>query len=236
MNDRHFFINNPIFVKYRKRFDLLKLRSREVLKSAYVNERIVEIPFVLQALAHLPAASSVLDLGCAESALPLHCACLGYRVTGFDFREYPYRHPNLTFVSGDLTKLPFENESFDAVVAVSTIEHVGIGFYSDPKESEAADQKAVAEAFRVLKRGGLFLLTVPFGQPSGRDQQRVYDPKTLPELLKDFLIEEMRYFKSTDLPEGINTWIEISAVDAGQVGNLINTQAVCLAHCRKNRS
>jgi len=232
-NSRNYFINHPIFLKYKKRFDWKTFKTAPYLKSVHINERIIETPFVIQSLVSLPRRSRVLDLGCTESALPLYCAGLGYQVTGFDFREYPYRHPNLKFVSGDLTKLPFENTAFDAVIAVSTIEHVGIGFYDDPQEVQAADKKAVEEASRVLKSGGIFILTVPFGQLTTSEHQRVYDLKTLKELLKAFTIEETRFFKSIDVPEGINTWVEVPESDASSVDSSKKTQAVALVRCKR---
>ena len=73
-DEKNFFINNPIFVKYKKRFDLLKFQSKQILKSVNINERIVEIPFAIQALADLQRAAKVLDLGCTESPLPLQLA------------------------------------------------------------------------------------------------------------------------------------------------------------------
>lgn len=233
-NGEEFFINHPIFLKYKNRFSIQKLRSERYLKSVHINERIIETPFVIQSLASLPKGSAVLDLGCTESALPLYCAGLGYQVTGFDFREYPYRHPNLKFVSGDLTKLPFEKNSFDAVLAVSTIEHVGIGFYDDPQEVEAADKKAIEEAQRVLKTGGLLTITVPFGRSTTSDHQRVYDLKALKDLLKAFKIEEIRFFKSVNLPEKINTWVETSAEEAVTVDSSKKTEAVALIRCHKS--
>ena len=157
----NYFINNPIFVKFKKRFDLFKFKSQQVLKSVNINERIVEIPFAIQAVAALPKRAKILDLGCTESSLPLQLAALGYSVTGFDFREYPYGHPNLTFVQGDMTKLPFDKENFDAILSISTLEHVGIGFYADPQEAQQADKKAIGEIARVLKPNGLFVLTAP---------------------------------------------------------------------------
>ena len=62
-DDANFFINNPIFLKFKKRFNFLEWRSRTILKSVYMNERIIEIPFAIQALVSLPKGEKVLDLG-----------------------------------------------------------------------------------------------------------------------------------------------------------------------------
>ncbi len=234
-NNKNFFINNPIFVKYKKRFDLLKFQSKQILKSVNINERIIEIPYAIQALADLPRQAKVLDLGCTESPLPLQLAGLGYQVTGFDFREYPYQHPNLKFVQGDITKLPFENNHFDAVISISTLEHIGIGFYDDPTEVAAADKKAMGEVIRVLKPGGLFVLTAPYGTGSITTHQRVYDEGSLAQLLTSLQLKNIRYFKTDHLPQAVcNTWVEINKEEASQVASPTQTRGVCLVTAIKS--
>lgn len=59
------------------------------------------------------------------------------------------QQPNVKFVWGDATKLPFGDESFDAVTMFDLLEHV------------PDDQAAIAEAFRVLKPGGFLLVSTP---------------------------------------------------------------------------
>lgn len=53
---------------------------------------------------------------------------------------------NLTLQHGDVRKLEFENERFDAVLSMS-------GFHAFPTEK----QKAFSETYRMLKHGGVFL-------------------------------------------------------------------------------
>ncbi len=233
-SEANFFINNPIFVKFKRRFDFQKWRSVLVLKSIHVNERIVEVPFAIQAVAGLAKGAEVLDLGCTESPLPLQLAALGYHVTGFDFRPYPYTHPHLHFVQGDITLLPFGEEKFDAVFSISTLEHIGIGFYEDPKEAAQADKKAVAQVARILKSGGLFILTAPYGVGGQTAQQRIYDEKSLSALLSPFHIETLRYFKSqrSDGAHG-NTWVEITKDQAASVASPQATMGVCLVIAQK---
>ena len=234
MSEKNFFINNPIFVKYKKRFDFAKFKSNQTLKSVNVNERIVEIPFAIQTAAALPKGAKILDLGCTESPLPLQLSALGYAVTGFDFREYPYRHPNLTFVQGDMTKLPFENGTFDGVMSISTLEHVGIGFYSDPQEVAQADKKAMAQIVRVLKPGGIFVLTAPYGVKAQTGHQRIYNQEGLEDLFSGLSVQERRYFKSDILPGAdCNTWVEVDQEEAGRIASPQATSCVCLVVGRK---
>ncbi|MDD5129562.1 MAG: class I SAM-dependent methyltransferase [Candidatus Omnitrophica bacterium] len=222
-----YFINQPIFLKYKRRFDWRALKHKPFIKKALLNERIIEIPFAINALSGIPKTSKVLDLGCMESVLPLFLAGLGFQVTGFDFRQYPYRVPNFNFVQGSILELPFEGEFFDAVTCVSTIEHIGIGFYSDPKDNLSSDVKGILEAKRVLKLGGLLILTVPFGRAFINAQQRIYDKQGLDKLLAGFLVNTIKFFKNNQMSSGNNYWEEISLGQAESLSYANGTECVC---------
>jgi 2-polyprenyl-3-methyl-5-hydroxy-6-metoxy-1,4-benzoquinol methylase len=221
------FINNPIFLKYKRRFDWRSLKRKPFIKKALLNERIIEIPFTIDALAGMAKTGRILDLGCMESALPLFLAGLGFQVTGFDFRQYPYRVPNFKFVQGDILEMPFEKGAFDAVTCVSTIEHIGIGFYSDPKDVLSSDTKGMQEIKRVLRPGGLLILTVPFGKSFINNQQRIYDQHGLDKLLAGFSVNKIKYFKNTQAVNGNNYWEEIRHDQAESLCYTSGTECVC---------
>lgn len=223
----NFFINNPVFLKYKRCFNWRLLKYKTFIKKAQLNERIIEIPFAIDALAGMPKTSKVLDLGCMESVLPLFLAGLGFQVTGFDFRQYPYQVPNFKFLQGSILDLPFEKGFFDAVTCVSTIEHIGIGFYSDPKDNLSADIKGMLEIKRVLKPGGLLILTVPFGKALMNKQQRIYDQQGLDKLVAGFSVNTIKFFKNTQAVKGNNYWEEISAGQAESLRYASGTECVC---------
>jgi SAM-dependent methyltransferase len=56
----------------------------------------------------------------------------------------------------------FEANSFDAVVSLSTIEHIGLGHYDHDPVDKDGDSKAVANIWRWLKPGGVFYFDVPY--------------------------------------------------------------------------
>jgi len=103
----------------------------------------------------------LLDVGGSESLLPLRLAKRGHSVTVFDFRRYRERHPNLSAICGDFLANTLPGESFDFVLMVSTIEHIGFGSYGAPVH-EDGDFAAMSEAKRIIKRSGRIIITVPF--------------------------------------------------------------------------
>lgn len=232
--DKNYFINNPVFVKYKIGFDLAKFSRVKSLKSVFINERIIEIPFAISCLEGVVKNERVLDLGCTESVLPLNVACLGYKVTGLDYRPYPYYHPNLVVAQGDILKLPFKSNSFGAVFCISTIEHVGVGFYQDPALPDAGDALAIGEVRRVLKPGGLLVLTVPFGKAQITPQQRIYDHVSLKRLVSGFNVVETRFFVNCPKPDSqTNYWKEVLPEEAGLVRSSARTECVCLVRAVK---
>jgi SAM-dependent methyltransferase len=157
-----------------------------------VVERVVEVPFVLR---HLPPApgSKVLDFGCTQSPLPIQLASLGYQVVGVDLRPYPYTHPGFRFLHGDFFQAGFLDHEFDAVVAVSAVEHCGLGAYGEMSGLND-DVRTMREIFRVLRPGGRLLLTVPYGRPGRTSWYRVYDRASLARLLEGFEVDRIEYY------------------------------------------
>ena len=73
------------------------------------------------------------------------------QVTGVDIVDKVSleRKSKFNFFLADATALPFEDESFDAVVSFDVVEHI------------KADEQFVQEAFRVCKKGGFVILGTP---------------------------------------------------------------------------
>lgn len=225
-----YWVNNPIFLKVKEYFDF-KLFSRiRELKKIYVNERIVEIPFTLCALSRLKPNAEVLDIGCAESVLPLYLSYSGVKVKGLDYRDYPYSAPNFQFLRGDILKLPFNSFLFDAVICISTLEHIGIGFYNDPKQSISADTIAMGEIRRVLRSNGILVLSVPYGIGTVNNQQRIYDAAALNKLMEGFKICIQKYYCDIILKDkACNMWTECDKENADKIDSSQRMQCVtCL--------
>src|SRR5581483_5809829 len=156
-------------------------------------------------------AGPILDIGCCSSREPVALASRGFRVIGVDFNAYPYKHPNLVALRADALRAPLISGSVEAVLAVSVIEHIGIGHYRDPLD-EKGDLKAVREIARVLRRGGKALITVPFGRAMRDDFQRVYDPPGLRALLAPLTVRRIEYARSLS-----GLWMPCTEAEAASV-------------------
>jgi SAM-dependent methyltransferase len=190
-------------------------------------ERVIEYPFVFQSLCGI--TGRILDVGCSSSGLPIALASRGYRVVGFDSLPYAFRHTNLQAIRGDAIRPPFRDASFEAILAISVLEHVGIGHYGDPVAA-SGDCDAAREISRILQPGGRAVITVPFGQVRTDDFQRVYDPPRLRTLLSSLAIVRIEYAKST-----AGLWSPCSEADASLVDWAGPDRAVALVVATNTR-
>ena len=137
---------------------------------ASLDERVVEYPWALTRCAPgrtLDAGSTLNHSHVLDAFLPrvgqLSIVTLTPEDISFPERGVEYQY-------ADLRDLPFPDSSFDMVVSISTLEHIGmdnrsygadVGAAADPaRETELA----VRELMRVLKPEGRMLLTVPYGR------------------------------------------------------------------------
>jgi len=181
--------------------------------------RIVEYPWILR---NIPSKGRVLDIGSTGSQLPLMLAGLGYEVWTIDIRKYEYDGitNNLNCVIGDIKETNFTDSFFDIVLAISTIEHIGLGRYGDLIDKEG-DRNAMKEIKRIITNDGILLMTVPFGKRSISKLHRVYNQKSLLMLLENFNIESINYFLRTD-----QFWVKSAIENVNNIDSSISERAI----------
>jgi len=200
----------PIFLPYWLYLPLRKIkRALTLSRKPRINllgDRDVEWSFVA---AHIPdGPGEALDFGSGSSYMGLIAALKGFRVIALDLepQTFPWRHPNVSFVQGDLLEIDWQPERFDVVINCSTVEHVGlVGRYSVTKERPNGDLEAMARLRILMKPGGVMLLTIPVGKDAVfAPLCRVYGRERLPRLLDGYLVEkEVFWVKDQE-----NRWVQ----------------------------
>jgi len=117
-------------------------------------------------LNHLKPGDTYLDAGCGATPLAYILAGRGVKATAIDgnprlikdliaFRPQDVYGSDVTLEHQDLTHLTYADNTFNAVSCISVVEHI----------PAPLDQDAIQEMLRVLKTGGLFILTLDYRPP-----------------------------------------------------------------------
>jgi hypothetical protein len=85
---------------------------------------------------------------------------------------------------------------FDAVICLSTIEHVGLSAY-EQEENTGGDREAMRRLHELTNPGGRLVLTAPFGEFHVDSFQRTYDREHLDELLEGWEIDDFALLRRT---------------------------------------
>ena len=102
--------------------------------------------------------ASILDIGCSAGVSTITLATLDFKVTGIDISDGLITQAkqlaanekiNTEFFTGDATRLPFENQSFDVCFMVGLLHHF-------PNYLPV-----IEDIYRVLKPGGLIVAVEP---------------------------------------------------------------------------
>lgn len=125
--------------------------------------------------------SRVLEVGCRDTDFMERAEQQGVEVSGLDWLERQPKHPKA--IQADV--MTCELGRYDAIISLSTVEHIGLGRYKeDPKDKEG-DIKTVKRLMEHLAPGGFLYFDVPYA-PEGYhllngNKCRVYDDQSLIE-------------------------------------------------------
>ncbi len=153
-------------------------RPRELVAPASSDERALEIPWCL---TRYDGERRVLDVGYAfaEAAYVAGLLALGAEeLVGVDLAAADV--PGLRSVVSDVRSLPFDDDSFDFALCISTLEHVGRDnavYDVDAPREDAGDEAALRELHRVLDRNGRLVVSDPTGAADDQGWQVVRTPE-----------------------------------------------------------
>jgi len=194
-------------------FDLISDRRQ--------SERIVEVPWVL---GKYQGEQRVLEIGFAYAEDHYLQALVDLQIqflVGIDAAESPWPRDRFPFhrIQGDLLHGCIAPHTFELILCVSTIEHIGrdntrYGLDAN-RDVSAPDQMAMRSMSEWLEPGGRLLLTVPFGKFEDVGWLINYDMDHLTDLIKSSQLDivEQRYFGW--MPGG---WVETEPAELGNRG------------------
>lgn len=174
-----------------------------------VDERVVEYPWIFANLYN--SGEKLLDAGSTFNykSIIQHSVIKRKELTIFTFAPEinAFTDRGVSYVYGDLRKMPFKDLWFDTVVSQSTIEHIDMdnsiyGYNIDHNSDETKKSykylDAINEMLRVLNKGGLLLLTFPYGKFENHGFFQQFDEEMLNRILELLKVEgvfECTYYK-----------------------------------------
>jgi SAM-dependent methyltransferase len=113
-------------------------------------------------LEFLPQKLPILEAGCGSGRWVAWLARKGYEAAGLDWSDSLCEaarssFPDCRFEAGDIRSMPFGDGEFGSILALGSIEHTPDGPVA-----------ALSEFRRVLRPGGIAIITVPHGGPLRR--------------------------------------------------------------------
>lgn len=171
-------------------------------------ERYVEWSFLSGEMPEGPGEA--IDFGCENGYMSLVAAEKGFQVHAVDLQlqNFMFQHRNIEFRLGDFLRLELPENHFDLILNCSSVEHVGMaGRYGIKAEESDGDLEALQKFARILKPGGLLLMTAPCGTDAVMAPWcRVYGNERLPRLLSPLALVKERYWQKDE----DNRWAEVS--------------------------
>ena len=147
---------------------------------------------------HIDISSSLFFVGIASAFVDIDF---------YDYRPAKLYLDGLNAKGGDISSLPFADNSIESLSCMHVIEHIGLGRYGDPIDP-IADQKAFKELSRVLAPGGHLLFVTPIGATAkiAFNAHRIYTKDLVEKELKDLQLLEFSLIPENENDGGIITW------------------------------
>lgn len=160
-------------------------------------------PWVLK---YTPRFGKVIEAGCGLGRYNFYLSSLGIDIIGLDFSEIVISNLskwsernnfNTQFILGNVTSLPFENNCLGGYLSFGVIEH----FIEGPS-------RPLAEAFRVLRPGGVAIITTPNHSWSKKLKRSISSIKRFINFLIGKELKRLDFFQYEYSPKQLKKFIE----------------------------
>ncbi|OGC08490.1 hypothetical protein A2230_08215 [candidate division WOR-1 bacterium RIFOXYA2_FULL_36_21] len=139
---------------------------------------------------YIKKGMKILESGCGSGKWVFYFHRKGYDITGLDWSQQTVDRiktydGNIKIIQGDARDTKINDEEYDMILSLGTVEH-----------SVDGPELALKEAYRTLKNDGTLIITVPIVTPV---RKLVYTIKKPFQLIKSFMLKRKNGDKFNDL-------------------------------------
>ena len=205
------------YERYKQNLIKKIINKENIEPITYVDERIVEIPWVINEINK--KGGKLLDAG---STLNFEYILkkLKNRNKIFITTLYPeknsYNDLRVSYTYENLSDLSFKDQFFDVVACISTLEHVGFnndiynyGKFKQKEKNKTDFLNVISNLFRVLKKNGTLLISIPFGKKGIYENMQQFDLAELNKIINNLNIKKQtclfyRYYNNKWCKSSVN--------------------------------
>lgn len=187
------------------------LNHQSINLKNYMDERIVEIPWVMNQLKEVKY-KNILDAGCTLNFNYLIKKILENKNNLTFINIFPeknnFKSSKVNYLKQDISNMKFDNDYFDIITCISVLEHVGFdnSIYDNNREKKQEIvnkdlyEKAIIELKRVLKKNCYIYITLPYGKYMEFKNYQQFDDYKLKVLIdlfdpQELILEYFKYYK-----------------------------------------
>lgn len=216
------------------------LYKRNVNPISYIDERIVEIPWVIEKLRIIDNLK-ILDAGCTLNYKYLIEKIIKNK-NKIDFvnlyrEKYSYSDNLVNYIDSDISNLNIVNKSYNIVTCISVLEHIGFDnqiYNNNMKKIKNVNINkdlyisAISEISRVLTNEGVAYLSFPYGKKILFDNLQQFDENDIKRIIKIFKPKNYnaQYYKYFSEEK---KWNEVSAKDCKNTEPIYFDRKIALA-------
>jgi SAM-dependent methyltransferase len=181
--DLHFLDSYPCLLDRRR---TTPINRQYLYQAVWAFKRIKESG----ASFHLDVGSEVAFLAMLSVTMP---------AIYIDIRPALLSLENFGSMQGSVLELPFANQSVLSLSCLHVVEHIGLGRYGDPLDTQGS-KKAIRELCRVLAVGGNLFFSTPIGKPrTCFNAHRIQSPIQIIEMFGDLELAEFSVIDDRDV-------------------------------------